>query len=570
MNIIEAAGRVTAALAEQVADEADLERLLGERPAGAGAEDGGPRWAARELAATPAGAARLRLLAAAPGGDRGPAAVAAGLIRRALEDPRFAAELTRQVASSAPAAGKRQSATATGGGIAANALGRLDASAARIVGGDDNSRRIEQHGAGATAIGHPVTTVTGSHARVHIGTKVRKHRIFVPLTYISRAGRSAVSAASAHPAVAVAVCTTVVAGTIVGAVALAPSSPSALTAAPASFTGLWQGTVTQAGKSPYSAEVAITGGPLDGTVGSVNLSTLPCTSTLTLSGAQQARLTIKDTATSGGCLSGTLVLIPDGNDLLYTTTYSDGSTASGLLTRIQSPGTAAGAGLGTVPATAADAECPNQYRTATTGPYKARDLAASAETAPAGLTKQCIEVGEYTHWNQLDFAMLAPPSDSPGPGGDWTMDDLSDQSLTMSVDSSVSNLFDGSFCPTFTLAALDQGGPDDCDNYKDVPAQPLQVTAPGFAATLIGGPASTTLPSQIGTPYVLLVAADESAPADSPNLLEFSCYLAATPATLCDDAIPLVLKQFMEVDGLDPSGVDGVQGTIAAFDRSVA
>ena len=150
-----------------------------------------------------------------------------------------------------------------------------------------------------------------------------------------RIGNKAGTVAAAHPAVAVATCTIIVVGGAAGAVALAQSPPT-LSAAPASFTGFWQGTVTEDGKAGYAADVAITGGPVKGTVGSVNLNTLPCTGTLTLTDAREQSLTIKDDTTSGSCAGGTLVLTPQGPDLRYTLTHPDGTTATGVLTPVQS------------------------------------------------------------------------------------------------------------------------------------------------------------------------------------------------------------------------------------------
>lgn len=270
-------------------------------------------------------------------------AVIAHLIGRAFADQAFAAELMRRgsllaaaaVAASPPPSVASQQATVSNGGAALNATGDLNAAGARIVGRDDNSGQIFQLAEGATVIHNPVADLTGKKAQLFLGTSVTKRKFFLPLGFVVRIGNKAGTVAAAHPAVAVATCTIIVVGGTAGAMALAKSPPT-LAAAPASFTGFWQGTVTETGKPGYAADVAITGGPVQGTVGSVNLTTLPCTSTLTLSEAREQSLTIKDDTTSGGCAGGTLVLTPQGPDLRYTLTHPDGTTATGVLAPVQS------------------------------------------------------------------------------------------------------------------------------------------------------------------------------------------------------------------------------------------
>lgn len=228
------------------------------------------------------------------------------------------------------------------GGLALNSSGDLEVSGARFTGRDENSGQISHLAEGAAIIQQPVTTVTGHKAAVLISAKVHKRKFFLlPFGFIIRVARQAGSVAAAHPAVAAATCTVVVAGGAAGAIALAQGPPPSLAAAPVSFAGLWQGTVSEPGKSGYPVDVDITGGPLQGTVGSVNLTTLSCTSTLTLSEAHEQKLTIRDDTALGSCLSGTLVLTPQGDELRYTLTHTDGSVATGTLKRVQSFSTAA-------------------------------------------------------------------------------------------------------------------------------------------------------------------------------------------------------------------------------------
>lgn len=279
-------------------------------------------------------------------------AVIAQLIGRAFADQVFAAELMRRgsllaAAASAPAAALvapaapppapavSQQSTVSHGGAALNATGDLNAAGAHIVGRDDKSGQVYELAERATVINNPVTNVAGKKVHFFLGTKITERKLFLPLGFMVRIGNKAGTVAAAHPAVAVATCTIIVVGGTAGAMALAQSPPT-LATAPASFTGFWQGTVTEDGKPGYPADVAITGGPVQGTVGSVNLDTLPCTSTLTLTEARERSLTIKDDTTSGACAGGTLVLTPQGPDLRYTLTHPDGTTATGLLTPVQS------------------------------------------------------------------------------------------------------------------------------------------------------------------------------------------------------------------------------------------
>lgn len=270
-------------------------------------------------------------------------AVIAHLIGRAFADQAFAAELMRRgsllaaaaSAASPPTSAASQRATVSNGGAALNATGDLNAAGARIVGRNDNSGQIFQLAEGATVIHSPVADLSGEKAQLFLGTSVTKRKFFLPLGFVVRIGNKAGTVAAAHPAVAVATCTIIVVGGTAGAMALAKPPPTPA-AAPAGFTGFWQGTVTETGKPGYAADVAITGGPVRGTVGSVNLNTLPCTSTLTLTEAREQSLTIKDDTTSGTCAGGTLVLTPQGPDLRYTLTHPDGTTATGVLAPVQS------------------------------------------------------------------------------------------------------------------------------------------------------------------------------------------------------------------------------------------
>lgn len=267
MSIVNAAGIVADLLSAEVTDPAALDRLLSADTGGAetgaardAAAAGCAAWAVRELAAFPAGGQALRLLAAAPPGPDRAALAAAELLDRVAADPGFAASLARQAqrvaAAAAPGAGAAstdQSATVHGGGIGLNAGGDLDVSGAQLIGGNDHSRRIEQHGDGATVIGHPVTTVTGPLARVHIGSSVKERKLFLLPAYLRRPANAARSAASAHPAVAAAVCTVVVSALVSSGLALTQSSaPTSPTAGAQSVAA----TATSAAQSAQSPAVA--------------------------------------------------------------------------------------------------------------------------------------------------------------------------------------------------------------------------------------------------------------------------------------------------------------------------
>lgn len=331
MDIVDAARDVTRALAVRLESGSALEAV-------AAGGDGDPAgWLAGRLAEQPDMdiAEALRLLAAQPADAERATAVVGRLVMRAAADSDFAEDL-RSRAHLCAAAGAQQ-ARVDSGGVAMNSGGGLDVSDARITGRDDNSGRSFTVGTDGTLIHSPVVTATGAKAKVFVGGKLSKRKIFLlPFGFFIRVGRKAGTAAAAHPAAAATACTVIVVGGATGAIALA-QAPASLSTSPASFSGFWQGTITEAGKpAGYPADVAITGGPLNGTVGSVNLASQHCTSALTLTEAHQQELKIADSVTLGSCAGGTLVLKPEGDELRYTLTHPDGTTATGLLKRVQS------------------------------------------------------------------------------------------------------------------------------------------------------------------------------------------------------------------------------------------
>lgn len=331
MDVVDAARDVTRALAVRLESGSALEAV-------AAGGDGDPAgWLAGRSAEQPdtAIAEALRLLAAGPADAERATAVVGRLVMRAAADPDFAEELVSRARLSA-AAGAQQ-ARVDSGGVAMNSGGAMDVSDARITGGDDNSGQLFTIGTDGTLIHSPVVTATGAKAKIFVGGKLSKRKIFLlPFGFFIRVGRKAGTAAAAHPAAAAAACTVIVVGGATGAIALA-QAPASLSTSPTSFSGFWQGTITEAGRpAGYPADVAITGGPLSGTVGSVNLTSQHCTSALTLTEAHERELRITDDVTLGSCAGGTLVLKPEGDELRYTLTHADGTTATGLLKRVQS------------------------------------------------------------------------------------------------------------------------------------------------------------------------------------------------------------------------------------------
>ena len=331
MDIVDAARDVTRALAVRLESGSALEAVA----AGGDGEPAG--WLAGRSAEQPDSdiAEALRLLAAQPADAERATAVVGRLVMRAAADRDFAEDLQSR-AHLCAAAGAQQ-ARVDGGGVAMNSGGGLDVSDARITGRDGNSGQSFTVGTDGTLIHKPVVTATGAKAKVFVGGKLSKRKIFLlPFGFFIRVGHKAGAAAVAHPAAAVAACTVTVVGGATGAIALA-QAPASLSTSPASFSGFWQGTITEAGKpAGYPADVAITGGPLNGTVGSVNLASQHCTSALTLTEAHQQELKITDSVTLGSCGGGTLVLKPEGDELRYTLTHPDHTTATGLLKRVQS------------------------------------------------------------------------------------------------------------------------------------------------------------------------------------------------------------------------------------------
>jgi len=331
MDVVDAARDVTRALAVRLESGSALEAV-------AAGGDGDPAgWLAGRSAEQPdtAIAEALRLLAAQPADAERATAVVGRLVMKAAADPDFAEELVSRARLSA-AAGAQQ-ARVDSGGVAMNSGGAMDVSDARITGGGDNSGQSFTIGPDGTLIHSPVVTATGAKAKIFVGGKLSKRKIFLlPFGFFIRVGRKAGTAAAAHPAAAAAACTVIVVGGATGAIALA-QAPASLSTSPTSFSGFWQGTITEAGRpAGYSADVAITGGPLNGTVGSVNLTSQHCTSALTLTEAHEQDLKITDDVTLGSCAGGTLVLKPEGDELRYTLTHADGTTATGLLKRVQS------------------------------------------------------------------------------------------------------------------------------------------------------------------------------------------------------------------------------------------
>lgn len=331
MDIVDAARDVTRALAVRLESGSALEAV-------AAGGDGDPAgWLAGRSTEQPDTdiAEALRLLAAQPADAERATAVVGRLVMRAAADGDFAEDL-RGRAQLCAAAGAQQ-ARVDSGGVAMNSGGGLDVSDARITGRDDNSGQSFTVGTEGTLIHNPVVTATGGKVKILVGGKLSKRKIFLlPFGFFVRVGRKAGTAAAAHPAAAAAACTVIVVGGATGAIALA-QAPASLSISPASFSGFWQGTITEAGKpAGYPADVAITGGPLNGTVGSVNLTSQHCTSALTLTEAHQQELKITDNVTLGSCGGGALVLKPEGDELRYTLTHPDGTTATGLLKRVQS------------------------------------------------------------------------------------------------------------------------------------------------------------------------------------------------------------------------------------------
>lgn len=331
MDIIDASRLITRELAARLESGRQLDLIAD------GGDDDPASWLVRRMAGP-----GLLGLATVPLDESRIMLVVAELIGRAGADRDFAAELLQRAAACPTAPGPTeaqptaQQAAVTGAGVVLNTGRDLDASGARFIGRDDNSGLTYHLPAGGTAIHQPVTNVTGEKSQVYVGSKVFLRRfILLPFGFVVRTGQKVGTAAAAHPAVAVATCTVVVAGGVAGAAVLAQSPPT-LSAAPVTFAGLWQGTIAEPGKKDYAADVAITGGPVQGTVGSVNLVAPACTSTLTLTEAQEQKLTIDDNTTSGSCPSGTLVLTPQGDELRYTLARTDGTTAVGVLKRVQS------------------------------------------------------------------------------------------------------------------------------------------------------------------------------------------------------------------------------------------
>jgi hypothetical protein len=94
-----------------------------------------------------------------------------------------------------------------------------------------------------------------------------------------------------------------------------PSSPAVDLSVPASYLGLWQGTLTSSSNTtPEPLDLTITGGRLGTEVGKSSYPTFGCTSNLILESSQQGQVVAEETA-NGQCDQDTIVLAQNGSQL---------------------------------------------------------------------------------------------------------------------------------------------------------------------------------------------------------------------------------------------------------------
>jgi len=126
------------------------------------------------------------------------------------------------------------------------------------------------------------------------------------------------------------------------AVLLALAAACVPPAAAQSIVGTWTGTVNQAGEPPYPAEMTLT----SPSSGSSNYSSLRCGGTLSgggSGGAYRFRESIthgRATATSGGCIDGTIEMVVHGDSMQWSWSGSwqgKSYSASATLQRASAP-----------------------------------------------------------------------------------------------------------------------------------------------------------------------------------------------------------------------------------------
>jgi hypothetical protein len=120
-----------------------------------------------------------------------------------------------------------------------------------------------------------------------------------------------------------------------------PSSQGTTLAVPASYLGLWQGTLTENsnGQPPQPVNLTLTGGRLGTVVGHSSYPTVTCDGGLTLESSLQAELTVAETYNNGQCLPDTMVLTLKGSQLeisIYLSGPSGTPDWSGTLSRVTS------------------------------------------------------------------------------------------------------------------------------------------------------------------------------------------------------------------------------------------